>query len=82
MSSEQSALLLQKQLKELQRNPVEGFSAGLANDNIYEWEVLIMGPADTIYEGGFFKALLSFPRNYPQMPPTLKFTTEMWHPNG
>ncbi|KAJ9062562.1 Ubiquitin-conjugating enzyme E2 15 [Entomophthora muscae] len=40
-----------------------------------------MGPADTIYEGGFFKALLSFPRNYPQMPPTLKFTTEMWHPN-
>lgn len=36
-----SALLLQKQLKELQKDPVEGFSAGLNDDNIYHWEVVI-----------------------------------------
>jgi ubiquitin-conjugating enzyme E2 G1 len=36
----QSALLLQKQLKELKKNPVNGFSAGLIDDNdIYKWEV-------------------------------------------
>lgn len=34
---------------DLQKNPVEGFSAGLANDDdIYTWEVLIIGPPDTL----------------------------------
>ena len=33
---------------ELQKNPLEGFSAGLVDDeDIYKWEVLIIGPADT-----------------------------------
>lgn len=32
-------------------------------------------------EGGFFKARLSFTKNYPLMPPSLRFTSEMWHPN-
>ncbi|KAI8825051.1 ubiquitin-conjugating enzyme/RWD-like protein [Fimicolochytrium jonesii] len=81
MSDSQSALLLKRQLKELSKNPVEGFSAGLADDNIYEWDVMIVGPEGTEYEGGFFKARLSFPHNYPQMPPTMKFISQMWHPN-
>lgn len=32
-------------------------------------------------EGGLFKARLSFPADYPFMPPTMKFETYMWHPN-
>ena len=78
---EQSALLLQRQLKDLNKNPVEGFSAGLANDNIYEWDVLIIGPEGTPYEGGFFKAKLLFPTDYPLNPPKMKFISEIWHPN-
>jgi len=49
MSELQSALLLKKQLAELNKNPVEGFSAGLIDDNdIYRWEVLLIGPPDTL----------------------------------
>lgn len=34
---------------ELNKNPVEGFSAGLIDDNdLYRWEVLIIGPPDTL----------------------------------
>ncbi len=34
---------------ELNKNPVEGFSAGLIDDNdIYKWEVLIIGPPETL----------------------------------
>lgn len=34
---------------ELNKNPVNGFSAGLIDDNdIYKWEVLIIGPPDTL----------------------------------
>ena len=36
----QAALLLRKQLAELTKNPVEGFSAGLIDDSdIFRWEV-------------------------------------------
>ena len=34
---------------DLKKNPVEGFSAGLVDDDdIYVWEVLIIGPPDTL----------------------------------
>uniref|UniRef100_A0A8C9MN70 Ubiquitin-conjugating enzyme E2 G1 n=1 Tax=Serinus canaria TaxID=9135 RepID=A0A8C9MN70_SERCA len=67
---------------ELNKNPVEGFSAGLIDDNdLYRWEVLIIGPPDTLYEGGVFKAHLTFPKDYPLRPPKMKFITEIWHPN-
>ena len=32
---------------ELTKKPVEGFSAGLVNDSLFEWQVTIMGPPDT-----------------------------------
>ena len=32
-------------------------------------------------EGGIFKALLSFPENYPMQPPVMVFQTTMFHPN-
>jgi len=82
MAETQSALLLRKQLKELTKRPVEGFSAGLVDDsNIYEWEIVIVGPPDTPYEGGLFKALLTFTPEYPNKPPKMKFISDMWHPN-
>jgi len=79
----QAELLLRKQLRNLMKNPVDGFSAGLTDENnIYEWSVTVIGPPETLYEGGFFTAGLSFPRDYPQSPPICKFKSEMWHPNG
>ena len=33
-------------------------------------------------EGGFFKGVLTFPKDYPNSPPEFRFTSEMWHPNG
>ncbi|ORZ25234.1 ubiquitin-conjugating enzyme/RWD-like protein [Absidia repens] len=83
MSSDDSssALLLSRQLKDLQKNPVDGFSAGLVDDNIYQWEIMVIGSPETLYEGGFFRAVMDFPTTYPIMPPTLKFTTAMYHPN-
>jgi len=77
-----NTLLLRRQLTELTKRPVEGFSAGLVEDNnLYEWEVIIIGPSDTLYEGGIFKARLSFPDDFPLNPPKMRFLTQMWHPN-
>ncbi|KAK2637593.1 hypothetical protein Ddye_032385 [Dipteronia dyeriana] len=82
MAKSQASLLLQKQLKDLCKHPVDGFSAGLVDEsNIFEWSVSIIGPPDTLYEGGFFNAIMTFPDNYPVSPPTVKFTSDVWHPN-
>lgn len=68
--------------QDLAKNPIDLVSVGLVDDsNVFEWEILIMGPDGTLYEGGFFKALLVFPSDFPNMPPTMTFTSEMFHPN-
>ncbi|VDK86515.1 unnamed protein product [Dibothriocephalus latus] len=82
MTNTASTLLLRKQLAELNKSGPEGFSAGLIDDdNIFKWQVMIMGPADTLYDGGCFKAILEFPQDYPNRPPKMQFVTDMWHPN-
>lgn len=42
--------------KSLEEEPVEGFRVKLCNeDHLFEWEVAIFGPPDTLYQGGYFK---------------------------
>ncbi|CAG2106472.1 unnamed protein product [Medioppia subpectinata] len=70
------------EFKSLQEEPVEGFRVKLVNeDHLFEWEVAIFGPPETLYEGGYFKARVTFPQDYPYNPPVLKFLTKVWHPN-
>ncbi|ETO35298.1 hypothetical protein RFI_01766, partial [Reticulomyxa filosa] len=75
-------ILLARHLKDCQKN-ADGFSVGLVDDdNLYEWNVVLEGPEGTMYEGGYFQATLSFPEEFPNKPPKMKFTTPgFWHPN-
>jgi len=42
----------------------------LHNDDIFKWDVaLIVLNRDSLYYGGYFKATMSFPSNYPYAPP-------------
>lgn len=80
--SKMSRLILQKQLEQLSKDDTTGFNVGLVDENdIYKWNVVFQGPEGTDYEGGLFRATLTFPENFPQMPPKMVFLTEMWHPN-
>ncbi|XP_028603879.1 ubiquitin-conjugating enzyme E2 R2 [Podarcis muralis] len=80
VSSSQKALMLE--LKGLQEEPVEGFRITLVDESdLYNWEVAIFGPPNTLYEAGYFKAHIKFPMDYPYSPPTFRFLTKMWHPN-
>eukprot|EP01122_Echinamoeba_exundans_P013099 TRINITY_DN5662_c0_g1_i1.p1 TRINITY_DN5662_c0_g1~~TRINITY_DN5662_c0_g1_i1.p1 ORF type:complete len:176 (+),score=30.38 TRINITY_DN5662_c0_g1_i1:26-553(+) len=73
---------LMAEYKGLTENPPEGIVAGpIKEDDFFNWEAIIMGPPDTSYENGFFKAILKFPTDYPLSPPKMIFTSEMWHPN-
>lgn len=47
---------LSQELKSLKDEPLEGFRVRLvSDDDLFEWEVAIFGPPQTIYEGGYFK---------------------------
>jgi len=82
-SSATSAMrALALELKSLQDDPLEGMEAKLINeDNLFEWEVALFGPPDTLYQGGYFKANMKFPADYPYSPPSVRFITKVWHPN-
>ena len=57
-------------------------SIGLENDDdLFLWNIVFEGPEDSLYEGGYFKAQLKFPDDYPNNPPQMTFKTKMWHPN-
>lgn len=54
----------------------------LINDNVFEWSVaLIVLNPDSLYYGGYFKAKMSFSKNYPYNPPDFKFLRPLYHPN-
>jgi len=74
--------LLANQYKNILSDPVEGFTVELLDEaSLFEWRVFLEGPKDTCYESGVFELRLSFPKDYPMNPPTLKFISEFWHPN-
>lgn len=73
---------LQQELASFAKEPLEGVTVGLSDDdNFLHWAVGIFGPPETLYAGGYFKASLEFPVDYPFNPPKMRFLTPMWHPN-
>lgn len=45
------------------------------------WEGFVFGPIGSPYEGGVFKIIIMFPKDYPFKPPRIMFKTPIYHPN-
>jgi len=51
-------------------------------EDLYNWTIaLIVINPDSLYYGGYFKAKMSFPTDYPYKPPDFRFLRPLWHPN-
>ena len=59
-----------------------GCSVGSFDDeNKYKWKVGIIGPRDSLYKGGLFQIELTFPKDYPESGPEIRFLTPIYHLN-
>ncbi|EED19068.1 ubiquitin conjugating enzyme, putative [Talaromyces stipitatus ATCC 10500] len=83
MATTAAGRMLARQLQQMQSDKdIPGISCGLVDNNVFEWEVMLMISDDCkFYGGGFFRARLTFPPEYPHMPPKMKFETPIFHPN-
>jgi ubiquitin-conjugating enzyme E2 G1 len=66
--------------KDIKKDPNYFYSLGLNDDNGFKWNFTMIGPPDTLYEGGIFTGTIEFPDNYPIKPPTVTFNNIL-HPN-
>lgn len=58
-SSSAAAGLLARQLKQMQNDKsISGISCGLVENNVFEWEVMLMIDDDTKFYGGIRTTLL------------------------
>ena len=60
---------------------VKGLYAAPDEKNIFKWNCVILGPADTIWADGTFKLELEFDDGYPSTPPKGRFNPSIYHPN-
>lgn len=72
---------LMRDFKRMQQDPPGGVSASPVADNVMTWNAVIIGPADTPFEDGTFRLVLQFTEQYPNKPPSVRFISEMFHPN-
>lgn len=50
-------------------------STGLIDDDLFRWRICFQGPESTPFEGGLYEATLTFPNDFPHMPPKMVFKT-------
>jgi len=71
---------ISKELNDLNARPVEGVLVTPKDDNMLFWNCNLKGPADSPYKGGTFHFTIEFPDTFPFKPPTVSFTTKIYHP--
>jgi ubiquitin-conjugating enzyme E2 J2 len=66
---------LQREYKQLTRDPVPHITARPNPQNILEWHYILYGPPDSAYAGGEYHGRLKFPPEYPHKPPSIVMFT-------
>lgn len=74
------------QWKELKKHPPKDYLVKLTKTssdtrNFFKWELKIPGPKGSPWEGGVYKIIMSFPEEYPILPPKCVFNPPLFHPN-
>jgi ubiquitin-protein ligase/Mg-chelatase subunit ChlD len=69
------------EIKSYQKNPNPNIEIYPCEDQVNFWKILLSAPESSLYEGGVFLLYASFPKDYPQAPPEVRFVTPIYHCN-
>lgn len=73
---------IMKEFATMTKSPPPNVSAApIDESDMYKWQAIIFGPANSIYAGGVFKLSIVFPSDYPFKPPRIEFLTKIYHCN-
>lgn len=75
------AIRVKKELKELCKEPLEGITLNVNENNLKEWHCIIEGPEGTPYYGYELRVKINLKDNYPLEPPKVLFEHSIYHPN-
>ena len=69
-----------KELNDLSHDPSSGIII-TPTATLHTLTGTLTAPPDTPYTGGTYHLSITLPPSYPFVPPVIKFTTPIWHPN-
>jgi ubiquitin-conjugating enzyme E2 G1 len=72
---------LQLEFKQNLKESSDFYSIDPDPKNFLKWNILLLGPSDTLFEGGIFRCEIIFPKEYPNKPPEFRFLDNFFHPN-
>ena len=79
---------LQYELDKLMNDPdinncfgVDYFDPDVDDPDVTHWQITLIPPIGSNYEGGFYKIEAKFPEKYPNVAPSMKFLTKIYHCN-
>jgi ubiquitin-protein ligase len=78
--------ILNKDIKEIKNQKLNelGIYIDFNEENLLQAKAMIVGPKDSLYEGGFLFFNINFPKNYPFSPPDVTYLPRnkiRMHPN-
>ena len=78
--------ILNKDIKEIKNQKLDelGIYIDFNEENLLQARAMIVGPKDSLYEGGFLFFNINFPKNYPFSPPDVTYFSRnkiRMHPN-
>ncbi|KAI1342666.1 ubiquitin-conjugating enzyme/RWD-like protein [Xylariaceae sp. FL0016] len=83
MASSRPAGAKQRLMQEMRALSEEKWvNIDLVNNNVLRWRLgLIVVNSESSFNGGYFKAEMTFTEEYPYQPPTFRFLVPIYHPN-
>lgn len=70
-----------QELAHYQKNPHPYFEVFPMEKDIAFWHILINSPEETPYSQGVFHLYIEFTKDYPDLPPHIRFVTPIYHCN-
>ena len=76
-----SSIRIVSEARYILNHPNDNLQVWIKSDLWECWRVFLKGPEGTPYSGKWWSLYVTFPRQYPAYPPTIRFLSIPYHPN-